>query len=289
MSEKKIARRYNKDKLRYELLPSYALSKVVEVYTKGSEKYTLRDEKGRIIDDGSNNWRNGLSWMDMIASVQRHIEAWKQGEDEDIELKTNHLGNAIWGLLGIIEYYKIYPQGDDRLHLYLQDKRCALDLDGVLVNFTKGFVDLARKKGHILPEEKDYIQAHWNFPHSMTYLWEEIKSSKDFWLNLEPIEANRNFGFEPTLYISSRSIPVEWTTEWLEKNGFPNSKVIHTNGASKLDVLKENNIDIMVDDSWENFIDCNKGGICTYLMNASYNEKYSVGYKRIHSLKDLVI
>lgn len=117
MSEdKKIARRYNKGKLRYELVPSYALSKVVEVYTKGAEKYTLRDKEGRIVDDGANNWRKGLSWMDMIASVQRHIEAWKMGESLDPELETEHLANAIWGLLGIIEFTQIYPEGDDRVY-----------------------------------------------------------------------------------------------------------------------------------------------------------------------------
>lgn len=115
-SKKPLARRDNKGKLRYELLPSYALSKVVEVYTKGAEKYTIRDADGNIIDDGANNWRKGLSWMSMIASVQRHIEAWKMGEDLDPELETEHLANAVWGLLGLIEYRMFFPEGDDRIY-----------------------------------------------------------------------------------------------------------------------------------------------------------------------------
>jgi len=271
------AKRYNEGKNRLGLIPPFPLEEIGKVFTYGANKYE------------PNNYLKGMSWSKCLDSLERHLNAYKQGVDYDEESLCLHMAHIAVNSMFILQYYKTHPELDDRPHSYLQQKRIAIDVDGLICNFTKGFINLAKQKGHILPEEKDYIQAHWNFPHSMTYLWEEIVKSKDFWLNLDPIEHNKDFGFEPSLYISSRSIPVEWTTEWLEKNGFPNSKVIHTNGASKLDVLKENNIDIMVDDSWENFIDCNKGGICTYLMNASYNEKYSVGYKRIHSLKDLVI
>lgn len=49
------ARRYNKGKLRYELISPIALEEIAKVYTKGADKYTLYDENGDILDDGSNN------------------------------------------------------------------------------------------------------------------------------------------------------------------------------------------------------------------------------------------
>lgn len=129
------ARRYNKGKLRYELLPEKALKDLVDVYTRGAEKYTIYNEDGSIKDDGANNWRTGLPWMDMIGSVERHIRSFKQGEDIDPELGTKHLANAAWGLLGILEYYKIAPEFDNRPHDYLSDRKIGLDIDEVLCNW----------------------------------------------------------------------------------------------------------------------------------------------------------
>lgn len=128
------ARRYNSGKLRYSLVPAFALSKVVEVYTKGAEKYTIRDEEGNIIDDGANNWRKGFDWMGMMDSVQRHIESWKQGEDIDPDLQTLHLANAAWGLLSLIEFTQIYPEGDDRVYIKekVEDQKKSFCLSEVL-------------------------------------------------------------------------------------------------------------------------------------------------------------
>lgn len=106
--------RYNFGKIRYELIPPKALRKVAEVYTKGSEKYTKRDADGVIISDGANNWRLGMPWMETMGSVQRHIEAWKEGEDIDKDLGTAHLANAVFGLLALLEFADTHPNMDDR-------------------------------------------------------------------------------------------------------------------------------------------------------------------------------
>lgn len=106
--------RLNKNKLRYELLPPKALKRVAEVYTKGAEKYTIRDEYGAIKVDGGNNWREGMPYMETMGSVQRHIESWKEGEDIDSDLGTHHLANAIFGLLALIEFQEIHSNLDDR-------------------------------------------------------------------------------------------------------------------------------------------------------------------------------
>ena len=56
---------------------------------------------------------------------------------------------------------------------------------------------------------------------------------------------------------------------------------------SKIDVAKRSGIDIFVDDRFENFVELNQAGICCYLFDASHNQRYEVGYKRIKSLREL--
>jgi uncharacterized HAD superfamily protein len=59
-------------------------------------------------------------------------------------------------------------------------------------------------------------------------------------------------------------------------------------GVSKTETAKKTEIDLFVDDRYKNFVDLNKAGICCFLMDAPYNRRYEVGFKRIHHLKELV-
>ena len=58
--------------------------------------------------------------------------------------------------------------------------------------------------------------------------------------------------------------------------------------ANMHDVIKDLDIDIFVDDRFDNFVELNKAGICCYLFDAPHNRRYDVGYKRIKSLKELI-
>lgn len=294
MSEK--ARRYNKGKIRKVLYPAFAKRCVDEVYTKGAHKYSLyKDKEGNIVkgmdipieevykyelvDDAKDNWRKGLSWMDTLDSHDRHIEAFLSGEDMDSELKTYHLANAIWNLTTILEMYKIFPQGDDRPHKYLNNKKIGLDIDGVICNFEDAY---CKKYGHSGFD-------HWSSDYKTKENLEDAIKTEDFYLNLEPMIKGEEIPFEPHCYITSRSIPVEWTERWLQKNRFPTRPVYTLPfGSSKVETAKSAGIDIFVDDSYTNFVELNKGGICTFLMDRPHNRKYDVGFKRIHSLKELV-
>lgn len=295
------AKRYNKGKIRPELLPAHALSKIAEVYTKGAHKYTVyRDASGKevlgkdipmediwkyeIVDDGSNNWRKGQSWTDALGSIKRHIAAFELGEDMDPELGTYHLANAAWGMLQLIEYYKIFPHGDDRIHRYLNMPKIGLDIDEVICNFVKGWHD---KWG------TDPAPEWWNYHRGMSSYFKQMDDDRtlnEFYLSLEPKISPTDIPFEPHCYVTSRPVDTAITERWLDKNGFPAVKVYTVPmGASKVDVLKKAGVDIFVDDSFANFIELNKAGICTFLMDASHNRRYSVGYKRLMSLKDLMI
>src|SRR5688572_10930078 len=164
MTEKPKARRYNKGKLRYVLFPTFAKKCIIDVYTKGAHKYSIyKDKDGNLIkgmdipfedrgkyelvDDASGNWRNGFSWMETLDSINRHEEAFKAGEDLDPELLTYHAANAAWGWISILEFYKIYPQGDDRKHAYLNTPKIGLDIDGVLADFNGAYSEKFCPKG----------------------------------------------------------------------------------------------------------------------------------------------
>ena len=141
-------KRYNQGKYRYTLISDIALQELAKVYTLGAHKYSIykneydelingytipfsEQKKYELVEDGGNNWRLGLKWLSVMDSVKRHIQAWSQGEDIDRDLGTYHLSNAMWGLSILLDYYKSYPEGDDRI---IADKRIGLVIDNILFN-----------------------------------------------------------------------------------------------------------------------------------------------------------
>lgn len=294
------ARRYNKGKIRLELLPTHALRKVAEVYTRGAHKYSIyKDSEGNqilgkdipfeeahkyeLVEDGADNWRKGQSWRDARGSVNRHLFSYDDGEDVDPELKTLHLANAVWGLLQLIEYYTIFPQGDDRIHKYLQMPKIGLDVDEVLCNFVEGW---HKKWG------ADPCPEWWTYHRGMGNYFKEMKedgSLDDFYLSLKPKIKPSDIPFEPHCYVTSRPVDSSVTEKWLEAHGFPAVKVYTVKlGESKVEVLKNSGVELFIDDNFHNFQELNNAGICTFLMDAPHNKRYPVGYKRIQSLHELV-
>jgi len=288
------AKRYNTGKYRHELLPINAIEELAKVYTLGAHKYSVYlDGDGNkilgkdvpfdkvsnyeMIEDGANNWRLGQKWRECMASVKRHILAWEKGEDFD-ELNTLHLGNAMWGLATLIEFYKIFPQGDDRHHKYLKTPKIGLDIDEVLADWV----------GHWTKHHKQEVPETWNFDRNIKSKFDKLKDDKDFWLSIPVKTKPSEINFEPHCYITSRPIPKEWTEEWLDKNGFPTMPVYSIElGESKVSVAKKSGIEIFVDDRYENFVELNNANICCYLFDAPHNRRYDVGFKRIKSLKEL--
>ncbi len=301
---KPSAKRYNKGKLRYELVPSFAMEKLVEVYTRGAHKYSVyKDSEGNIIkgadipfeeldnygnletiEDGANNWRLGQDWLSSMGSVKRHIADWEKGIDIDSDpaMKTLHLANAAWGLFSLLEFYKIHPEGDNRPHPYLNQPKIGLDIDEVLCNWVG---DWAEYRGLDTP-------TSWWFDRGLMDEFNEMKEKgklEEFYLSLKPLIEPMDIPFEPHCYITSRPVYTEVTEQWLDKNGFPARPVFTTGvGRSKVQIALEQGVDIFVDDGYHNFLELNKAGICCYLMDAPHNRRYDVGHKRIFNLKELM-
>jgi uncharacterized HAD superfamily protein len=257
--------RFNEGKLRYDLIHPVAQEGLVRVLTAGAEKY------------GDSNWTKGMAWSKVIASLKRHLAAIEGGADFDSETLEYHANHLQCNAHFLSAYYSIYPQGDDRQNTFF-DKRVALDIDGVLAAFSPAFCKKMGVKNR---------NNHWHFTYEWKRHGKELSEDKDFWLNLEPMIKGSELPFEPVAYVTHRDIPVEWCEEWLEKNGFP-CEPVHVVKESKVDVLKELEVDIFVDDAYKNFVELNNAGIFTYLFSTPYNEKYDVGHKRIHSLDEVV-
>jgi hypothetical protein len=296
----KKAKRFNKGKIRYELIPAFPLKCLADVYTRGAHKYSVYEDsngnkiKGMdipldqvanytLIESGADNWKLGQNWMGSLASVKRHIADFESGEDFDRELSTYHLANAAWGLFSILEYYKTHPELDDRQHRYLNMPKIGLDIDEVICNFTGGWAAL-----HGIDDKPE----SWNYHREMMKHFDDMRnkgSLDDFYMSLEPKISPSDIHFEPHVYVTSRPIETAITEKWLDKYKFPASKVVTVKvGESKIEALKSNNVDIFVDDRFENFVEINKAGICCYLFDAPHNRRYDVGHKRIKSLKELL-
>ncbi len=280
--EERRGKRFNQGKLGLDQLTPFTMEELAQVLDHGKEKY------------GKFNWMLGLPWTEIVASLKRHLSEFEKGNDfDDGEGGSGrlHMAHVLCNAMFLLEGYKSFPQFDDRRHSYLFKKKVGLDIDGVLADFGGQYRAYAKAHGYEVDDE----QPHWNFPYKITReLWEKVKKDKSFWVNIPTLCDPKALPFEPVAYVTARSIPIEWTEEWLVKNGFPPEPVVAVgckgNGEhkSKVQAIRDLDIEIFVDDCVQHFIDLSKAGVCTYLMDQPYNRKLEVGFKRIKSLNDLV-
>ena len=86
-------RKFDNDKLRYDLIPPLALEEMVKVLTFGAQKYE------------PDNWQKvPESKRRYFAAMQRHLWAWKQGEKLDKESGIHHIAHAACCLYFLYEH-----------------------------------------------------------------------------------------------------------------------------------------------------------------------------------------
>ncbi len=263
--------RFNKGKLRYDLVEPRAFEDFVQVLTDGSIKYFDR------------NWENGLSWTSVIASLKRHIAAIEKGEDYDPESGRLHIAHAACNVHFLNAFYYSFPQGDDRPRKYLKLPKIGLDIDGVLADFTTSW--------NKLYPEVSVAPNSWYLDRKVGERFDKMREDgtlNDFYLGLNPLIKPEELPFEPHCYITSRPVPKEITEQWLDIHNFPARKVYSLNiRESKVDAAVEAGVDVFIDDSFENFVELNNNGIFTYLFSAPWNIRYNVGHLRLKSLTSI--
>jgi len=90
-------RKFDGGKLEYGLLPPLALEEVVKVLTFGAQKYD-RDNWQKVPD----------SKRRYFDALQRHVWAWKRGEQFDTESGIHHLAHAMCCLMFLYEHDIMY-------------------------------------------------------------------------------------------------------------------------------------------------------------------------------------
>lgn len=245
--------------MRYDLIPTRGIEAVHKVLNSKLDKY----EPGQ--------WKHGMKWTEVLSSLKKHLLEFEKGEDYTPEGNLS-IAEVATNALILAEYFSINPAGDDRQFLPINRPIVALDIDDVCLDFIGGF----EKKTGIK------LNDYWNATYQMKDKLNELATDKEFWTTLE---TKHMPSFEPDLYITSRSIPVEWTKENLERNGFPCAPVYAVPwNESKLDLMKEHNVSILIDDKFANYKDATDNGIFCYLMDAPHNKYYNVGHRRIYDL-----
>lgn len=97
-------RKFDGGKLEYGLLPPHALEETVKVLTFGAQKYE-RDNWIKVSD----------SKRRYFDALQRHMWAWKKGEQIDPESGLHHLAHAMCCLMFLYEHDTIYSVDNDEV------------------------------------------------------------------------------------------------------------------------------------------------------------------------------
>lgn len=284
LSKEEKGLRFNSGKTRFDLLEPYAIEQLAKVFTAGSLKYS------------DHNWLKGMEWSKVMASLERHINAFKNGDDIDYDKNCKdcqegtckshtgllHMAHAAWNCLAIVSYYKYHPELDDRIKNKIKPKRIGLDIDDVIADFLPSYCEL---HGMNIPNA-------WSFDRTIRNKFDIMQYEgklEEFYLNLPVKTKPEEIPFEPAAYITARPCSTEITEQWLDMHGFPVAPVISVGiENSKLQALIDHNIDIFVDDNWNNYIEINQNGKCCFLFDAKHNQRYDAGFKRIKSLKELI-
>jgi len=87
--------KYDRGKIRWDLLPIYPLYELAFVYTIGAEKYE---------DD---NWRKGMDYRTMVRAILNHLTKWLAGHERDIEDEQHHLASVAWSAFTLMEYERL--------------------------------------------------------------------------------------------------------------------------------------------------------------------------------------
>src|SRR5690606_41602665 len=101
------------DKFPMHLIPPQFIEDLSEVLLHGAKKYT------------PNNWMRGMPWETVMAACQRHIHAFRAGEDLDPESGQSRLMHAACCLMFRHWYSEgpsaaVYAQFADRMYTHVR-------------------------------------------------------------------------------------------------------------------------------------------------------------------------
>lgn len=171
------------------------------------------------------------------------------------------------------------------------DRTIAFDIDGVLANFTRGFLRIAHRLFGT-PHGDTFTQENWAIeeysPLGLTKeqtdfnngpIWKEVKSSPDFWATLDPINPSamsRINRIQNKIFITDRPgiNTKEQSAFFLQSWGIEDPIVIV--GSKKGPIAAEQNVVAVIDDRYSNVVDIKNAVPTCYsaLLYCPYNTMY---------------
>ena len=185
--------------------------------------------------------------------------------------------------------------------------RIGIDIDNVISNFDEELLKAFLIHNDELGYNGEYNKDAEYITRGM-FNWGEDKVKKFYVDNIEKIAKNLKVKEEAKEYIDKLkedghiiciitgrdngeySDPYNMTKEWLDNNSIYYDKLILTNAykndkSGKTKKCKENNIDIMIDDSANICQECINNNIPALLMDTHYNKQTNI--PRVHDWKEL--
>ncbi len=86
---------------RFSLIPRDFLWALAEHYGRGARKYEDR------------NWERGYKWSLSLDAMERHLNAWLMGEDNDAETGSSHLIAVAWHVVALWWFHRNNKGTDD--------------------------------------------------------------------------------------------------------------------------------------------------------------------------------
>lgn len=104
MSEQKLGKRFNEDKLRWRNFPLFLFRPLIEVGQKGEKKY------------GTFNFLKGQTTLNCLDSLMRHLDKYIDPSQSDVDEESNisHLAHIAWNALVALHMQTNRPELDDR-------------------------------------------------------------------------------------------------------------------------------------------------------------------------------
>lgn len=153
--------------------------------------------------------------------------------------------------------------------------KIALDVDGVLADFSSAIIAEANKMGYgdKFPKTRDDC-PYWNMCEDFNdflHVFEKVSMKPEFWLNVRSLGNHPNF--VPEMYLTSRPIETAVSKRWLKLNLFPDAPVETVSIPSmKLEVLQNHGVHVLIDDYYKTVAQVNESpcGTLAVLFEAPY-------------------
>lgn len=168
------------------------------------------------------------------------------------------------------------------------------DVDGVLADFSTGYDAICRRLSIAAPGPEAPWDAKWD-----AKVWAEIRSSVDFWLDLQSLVSDAVFAriqriAEPVYFVTARpGTRTKWQTEeWLKDRGVYEPTVIVT--GKKAEFAHAVGVTHAIDDKASNAVAIQYMApkAKSYLLDAPYNrfDHAALGSKviRVHTVSEFM-